>query len=78
MDIDLKCKVNGLDLTKIIKAEHPKIVVVILSQHDIPEYRSVAQQNGADGFLSKSSSLECIFDYVSSFIERKHGPINWH
>ena len=69
MDIDLKCDVTGLDLTKIIKAEHPEVVVVILSQHDIPEYRAAAQQNGADYFLSKSSSLESIFDYVASIIE---------
>ena len=69
MDIDLKCDVTGLDLTKIIKAEHPETVVVILSQHDIPEYRAVAQQNGADYFFSKSSSLESIFDYVASVIE---------
>ena len=72
MDIDLKCDVTGLGLTKIIKAEHPEIVVVLLSQHDIPEYRVVAQQNGADFFLSKSSSLESIFDYVASIIEHTH------
>jgi DNA-binding NarL/FixJ family response regulator len=71
MDIDLKCEFTGLDLTKIIKAEHPDMVVVILSQHDIPEYRSVAQQNGADFFISKSASLDNIFDYVDTVIERK-------
>jgi len=69
MDINLKCDLTGLDLTKIIKAEHPETVVVILSQHDNPEYRAVAQQNGADYFFSKSSSLESIFDYVASVIE---------
>lgn len=69
IDIDLKCDLTGLDLTKIIKAEHPETVVVILSQHDIPEYRAVAYQNGADGFFSKSTSLESIFDYVASVIE---------
>ena len=73
MDIDLKCDVTGLDLTKIIKAERPEIVLVILSQHDIPEYRAVAQLNGADFFLSKSSSLENIFDYVASIIENTLG-----
>ncbi len=72
MDIDLNCELNGLELTKLIKTEHPEMVVVILSQYDIPEYRLVAQQNGADFFLSKSSSLESIFDYVGSVIERKH------
>jgi two-component system response regulator DegU len=74
MDIDLEYDVNGLDLTKQIKTEHPEMVVAILSQHDIPEYRSVAQENGANFFLSKSSSLESIFDYVNSVIERKHEP----
>ncbi len=66
MDIDLKSGISGLDLTKIIKAKHPKIVVVILSQHDNLEYRTVAQQNGADFFFSKSCSLENIFDCVNS------------
>lgn len=74
MDIDLKCDVSGLDLTKVIKSEHPEIVVVILSQHDISEYRYVAQQNGADFFFSKSSSLESIFEYIDSIMERKQGP----
>ena len=72
MDIDLEDGANGLDLTKKIKFEHPGIVVVILSQNDIPEYRSVAQQNGADFFFSKGASLTSIFDYVDSVIERKH------
>ena len=72
MDIDLKCELNGLDLTRIIKLEHPVTVVIILSQHDILEYRSVAQQNGADSFFSKSSSLESIFEYVGSIMERQY------
>jgi DNA-binding NarL/FixJ family response regulator len=70
MDIDLKCEVNGLDLTKTIKIKYPEIVVAILSQHDIPEYRSAATQNGADYYLSKSSSIEDIFDYVDSVITK--------
>jgi len=73
MDIDLEDGANGLDLTKKIKFKHPGIVVVILSQHDIPEYRSVAQENGADFYFSKSTPLQNIFDYVGSVIELKHG-----
>jgi len=73
MDIDLEDGANGLDLTKKIKFKHPGIVVVILSQHDIPEYRSMAQENGADFYFSKSTPLQNIFDYVGSVIELKHG-----
>lgn len=68
MDVDLKCEINGIDLTKIIKMAHPEIVVIILSQYDLAEYRFAALQNGADCFFSKSSSLESIFDYVDSVI----------
>ncbi len=73
MDVDLEDGANGLDLTKKIKFEHPGIVVVILSQHDVPEYRSIAQQNGADFYFSKSTSLQNIFDYVDSVIKCNHG-----
>lgn len=72
MDIDLNAGANGLDLTKKIKAEHPETVIFILSQHDISEYRSVAQHNGADFFMSKNASLESIFDYVGSVIKQKN------
>jgi DNA-binding NarL/FixJ family response regulator len=71
MDIDLEYGANGLDLTKKIKFKHPGIVVVILSQHDIQEYRSVAQENGADFFFSKSASLKSIFKYVDTVIANK-------
>jgi DNA-binding NarL/FixJ family response regulator len=66
MDIDLKCSVTGLDLTKVIKAEASEIFIVVLSHHDTSEYRDAAFQNGADFFLSKSCSLENIFDCVDS------------
>ena len=72
MDIDLQNGGSGLDLTKKIKFEHPGIVVVILSQHDIQEYRSIAQQNGADFFFSKSTSLTSIFNYVDTVIVNKY------
>lgn len=68
VDIDFNCGINGFDLTRAIKFEHPEIIVAILSQYDIPEYRVAAQQNGADFFLSKSSSLVCILDCVDSVV----------
>jgi DNA-binding NarL/FixJ family response regulator len=74
MDIDLEYGTNGLDLTKKIKFKHPGIVVVILSQHDIQEYRLVAQENGADFFFSKSTSLKSIFDYVDFVIVNRYAP----
>ena len=51
---------NGLELTKKIKAQYPDIVVVILTNYDLPEYREAAHQSRADHFLSKDSFLNMI------------------
>ncbi len=54
MDIGLPGE-NGLELTKKIKATHPNITILILTSHDIPEYRDAASQSGADGFFGKAT-----------------------
>jgi len=51
---------NGFELTKKIKAQHPNIIVVILTNYDLPEYREAAYQCGADHFLPKDSFLKMI------------------
>jgi len=51
---------NGLELTQKIKAQYPDIIIVILTNYDLPEYREVAHQSGADHFLSKDSFLNMI------------------
>jgi CheY-like chemotaxis protein len=51
---------NGLELTKKIKAQYPDIVVVILTNYDLPEYREAAYQCGANHFLPKDSFLKMI------------------
>jgi DNA-binding NarL/FixJ family response regulator len=57
MDIKLP-GMNGLELTKRIKESHPGIPVIILTNHDTPEYRKAAFECGADYFISKASSIE--------------------
>ena len=47
---------NGLKVTKRIKADDHRIIVIILTSYDLPEYRQAADQYGADYFFSKSSS----------------------
>ncbi|HYA89956.1 MAG TPA: response regulator transcription factor [Thermodesulfobacteriota bacterium] len=51
---------NGLVLTKKIKAQYPDIVIVILTNYDLPEYRDAAYQSGADHFVSKDSFLNMV------------------
>ena len=59
MDVRLPGE-NGLELTKKIKAQYPDIIVVILTNYDLPEYREAAYQSGADHFVSKDSFLSII------------------
>ena len=67
MDIKLPGE-NGLQLTRKVKARFPKIVVIILTGYDLPEYREVSSQY-ADYFFSKgSSTTENIFTLVKSIL----------
>ncbi len=47
---------NGLSLTPQIKKLLPAIKIIILTAHDLPEYREAAYQKGADYFLAKGTT----------------------
>jgi DNA-binding NarL/FixJ family response regulator len=68
MDIKLPGE-NGLVLTRRIKAQHPDMVVIVLTSYDQPEYREAAFQYKANYFLAKTSSTNEIVDTVKSVIE---------
>ena len=55
MDIKLPGE-NGLALTKEIKQEHKKVIVIILTAYDLPEYRKAAHHYGANYLIAKGSS----------------------
>jgi len=54
MDIRLP-GINGLQLTKKIKADFPHICIAILTSYDLPEYRQAAIQSGAEHFFIKDA-----------------------
>jgi DNA-binding NarL/FixJ family response regulator len=54
MDIRLPGE-SGLELTRRMKASHPNIAIVILTDYDLPEYREAAHDGGADGFMAKGA-----------------------
>jgi DNA-binding NarL/FixJ family response regulator len=56
MDIKLP-EMNGLELTKRMKDVDPGVPVIIITNHDTPEYRQAALECGADYFISKASSI---------------------
>lgn len=80
MDINIPGK-NGLELTRQIKRDFPHIVVVILTNYDLPEYRETAYRYGANYFLSKSTtSGQKLLGVVESILSElgmdENGPDN--
>ncbi len=65
MDIRLPTG-NGLDLTRMIKKDHPDIKIIILTNYDLPEYRDAAFQAGASDYLNKGSVS---FDQIAAVVE---------
>jgi DNA-binding NarL/FixJ family response regulator len=63
---------NGLDLTKMIKKEHPQTRIAIITNHNLPEYREAALKCGGDLFIPKDSmDGESIKDLVEDILSRK-------
>ena len=68
---------NGLDFTRSIRAAGFKSVIIILTSHDLPEYREAALGSGADYFMAKGSvEVHKIFAIVESILASriKMGP----
>jgi DNA-binding NarL/FixJ family response regulator len=55
-DIRLSGPTNGLALTARIRRQGPTPPIVIITNHNLPEYRAAAQRLGANDFLAKGSS----------------------
>lgn len=49
---------SGIDLVKRLKAEKPKLKLLVLSMHGEPQYAARALKAGASGYLTKDSAAE--------------------
>jgi DNA-binding NarL/FixJ family response regulator len=63
MDISLAGE-SGLEVTRKLKSSYPDIVVVVLTNYDLPEYREAAFRNGANYFLSKNAPTQDLLGLV--------------
>ena len=71
MDVGLPGE-NGLELTRKIKADHPDIIIIILTSHDSLEFREAAARYKADYFFSKDVLLnDGVFALVKSILLKK-------
>lgn len=66
-DISLKDS-SGLELMRNIKAQYPKLPVLVVSSHDESVYAEVAFRAGALGYLMKEEALEKILTAIRRVI----------
>jgi DNA-binding NarL/FixJ family response regulator len=63
---------SGLEITRTIKEINPEIQIIILTSHDMPEYREVAFLNGASHFLTKGNlKIDDVISLVASALKSK-------
>ncbi len=63
MDVRMP-RMNGIDATRRIVAEHPGVRVLVLTTFDLDEYAQAAVQAGASGFLLKDARPTELMDAI--------------
>jgi len=67
-DLGLK-GTNGIELTKMIVAEFPRMPVVVLSMHDESLYAVRSLRAGARGYVTKQEALGSVLEAVREVME---------
>jgi len=67
-DLGLK-GTNGIELTKMIVAEFPRVAVLILSMHDESLYAVRSLRAGARGYVTKQEALGSVLEAVRAVMD---------
>jgi DNA-binding NarL/FixJ family response regulator len=57
---------NGLELSRTLRSKYPRVIILILTSYDLPEYRHAASANGVNYFFPKDSNHGVILSMVES------------
>ena len=68
VDIGLEGGANGIELTKSIRAEKPKLPVLVLSMHDETLFAERALRAGARGYVMKREALDNFISAVRTVL----------
>ncbi len=69
VDVGLRGGSNGIELTKMIKAERPDLPVLVVSMHDEALYAERALRAGARGYVMKREALNSILSAVRDVLD---------
>jgi DNA-binding NarL/FixJ family response regulator len=67
LDISLMGQ-SGLDLVKTLKAQHPEMLVLIVSMHDEVVYAERALKAGAQGYVMKQEAAAVMLDAIETVL----------
>src|SRR6478735_4977630 len=68
VDLGLKGP-SGIELTKSLRAEFPKLPVLVISMHDEPTYAVRSLRAGANGYVTKQDALGSVLVAVREVID---------
>lgn len=68
VDISLG-EVDGIELTGKLRAEHPELIVLVLSMHDEALYADRAAGAGAAGFVAKQRAGEMLLPAIENVLK---------
>ena len=69
VDISLEGGANGIELLKSIRAERPRLPVLILSMHDETLYAERALRAGARGYVMKREALDQVVTAIRTVLD---------
>jgi DNA-binding NarL/FixJ family response regulator len=62
---------SGLDLVKMLKAAHPRILILIISMHDEAVYAARALRAGARGYVMKQEAASVMMQAITTVLSGK-------
>lgn len=60
---------NGIELMKCVRAQHPKLLALVLSSHDENVYAERALRAGARGYVMKSAPPEKVVEAIRRVLD---------
>lgn len=59
---------NGIELIKLMLAEHPRLLILVVSMHDESLYALRALRAGAKGYVMKQQAMDCFVEALRKVI----------